>query len=85
MKKLKCLTQLKGRDRHYFTSTVDEKTKGMPLSVDRQVPRRLGGDENEIRRLRGSHDQTCQQSHSIVLWSLALQSLAKTTELYLGS
>lgn len=56
MKKLKYLSKLKSRNKHYFTSTADEKTKWVPLSVDRQLTRWLGGGENEIRRLRDLSD-----------------------------
>jgi len=85
MKKLKYLTKLKSRDTGYFTLTVKEKTKWILPSVDGQVTRQPGADENKIRRLWGSLHQTCQQSHTIVLWSLVPHFLANTVELCLGS
>lgn len=52
MKKLKYLTKLKSRDTGYFTLTVKEKTKWILLSVDRQVTRQPGANENKIRSRR---------------------------------
>ena len=52
MKKLKYLTKLKSRDTGYFTLTAKEKAKWILLSVDRQVTRQPGANENKIRSRR---------------------------------